>query len=211
MINTKTLGGILVFALSTGAMAGQITLVNWDIETNSSAKFGKIDGWGPNGGWADHASFAKAGNETLGVNFGFYSAGNTETVGQLTSEVIAPNMIYKFWSYGQGGSDNTGLVPYQIGYAATDGVLASFVALKTNVVTLGASWVETEGVTYTTGATGAEIGKQLIVRLGQGSDGGATDVWFDSFKATSQSVVPEPITVIGLGLGVAFLARRKRK
>lgn len=202
--------GLLAAALSTTASATSITLVNWDIENNSTPEFGAIAGWGPNGGWADHAGFARPGNSGLGLNFGFYSAGLTETVGQLTTHVIAANTTYHFWSFAQGGGDNTGTLPYQIGYAATDGQLSSFVALMTSTVTVGNDWVETAGVTYTTGSTGAEIGKQLIVRLGKGSDGGATDIWFDNLQATA-TPVPEPMTLIAVGLGAAFVARRRRR
>jgi hypothetical protein len=210
MVNAKTLSGLLVFALSTGAMAGPIVLTNWNIETNSTAKYGKITGWLPNGGWADHASFAKPGNAGLGLNFGFYTVGTTETVGQVTSEIIAPNMVYKFWGFAQGGGNDAGTVPYQIGYAAVAGNLASFVLLNSSDVVTGGSWAENTGVTYTTGAAGVEIGKELIVRLGSGS-GTATDIWFDNFQATATSAVPEPATIAVLGLGIAFLARRKRK
>lgn len=193
--------------LVSSAMAAPISLANADIETNVSGKFGAIANWGPNGGWADHASFARPNNGTLGVNFGFYSAGTTEKVGQLTSEIIQANMVYNFKSWAQGGGDDTGTVPYQIGYAATDGDLASFVPLATATYEVGQSWVETAGVTYATGAAGPEIGKQLIVRLGDGAAGGVGDIWFDNFSA---SVVPEPATLTLLGIAGLALVRRRR-
>lgn len=187
-------------------VAAPIELLNADIETNVSDKFGGIASWGPRGGWADHANFAKPGNAGLGLNFGFYSAGTTETVGQITGEIIQANMTYSFAGWAQGGGDNVGVIPYQIGYAEVDGSLASFVPLATATYEVGEMWMPLAGVTYTTGASGAEIGKQLIVRLGDGSVGGASDIWFDNFSA---SAVPEPATLVLLGLaGVALIRRR---
>jgi hypothetical protein len=188
------------------AGATVIPLINADMETNFTPPFGHPDGWGPNGGWADHAGFARPNNASLGLYFGFYSAGTTETFGQLTGEIIQPNMEYNFKSWAQGGGDNTGTLPYQIGYAAIDGDLSSFVALATATYDLGEAWEETDGVTYTTGAAGPEIGKQLIVRLGAGADGGVSDIWFDNFSA---SVVPEPASLVLLALGGLAVARRQ--
>jgi hypothetical protein len=194
--------------LTTGVVATPITLTNADIESNASPQFGAIAAWGPNGGWALHSGFARPNNESLGLNFGFYSAGTTETVGQLTGELIQANMLYNFKSWAQGGGDNTGVIPYQIGYAAVDGDLASFVLLATTTYAVGEAWAEIAGVTYATGAEGPEIGKQLIVRLGDGSVGGDGDIWFDNFSA---SVVPEPATLMLLGLAGLTALRRKHR
>ncbi len=210
MIRALALCILLSLAMGTAASADPIALLNWDLETTVTGQFGGILNWGPRGGWAYHSGFARPGNETLGLVFGFYSAGTSETVGQLTSTVIAANTTYKFWSFAQGGGDNTGVLPYQIGYAATDGDIASFVALATNTVTLGTNWVETQGVTYTTGASGAEIGKQLIVRLGDGSAGGVSDIWFDNFNA-SQTAVPEPGSLLALASGLVGLVGMRRR
>ncbi|MBN1918035.1 MAG: PEP-CTERM sorting domain-containing protein [Verrucomicrobia bacterium] len=199
-----------VLLCAGSAWAGNIVLDNWDIETNSSGQFGAIDNWGPNGGWAPHAGFFKPNNETLGLYFGFYSAGTTETVGQLTGEVITANTLYEFWSWAMGGGDDVGTLPYQIGYAATDGDLASFVQLATATYELGGTWGQTAGVSYMTGLSGDEIGKQLIVRLGDGSVGGSSDIWFDNFEA-SKTLVPEPGTIGLLGVGVLGLLAARRK
>lgn len=203
-----------VFTSSIGAatVAQALTLVNADIETNASAQFGAIDGWGPNGGWALHSGFPAPGNGGLGNSFGFYSAGTLETVGQIVAgHTIQANTTYKFWGWVYTGGDGLGVVPFQLGYAATADDLSSFVGLATNAINIdaAASWAEVDGVSYDTGAAGAELGKQLIVRFGAGADGGATDIWFDNLQA-SATPVPEPATMAVLGLGAAALLRRRK-
>jgi len=191
--------------LTATALASPIALTNADIENNVTGQFGGIASWGPNGGWAAHSGFARPNNETLGLNFGFYSAQTTEKVGQITGEIFQPNMTYNFKSWANGGGDSAGVVPYQIGYAETAGDISTFVALATATYEVGEAWAELDGVTYTTGASGPEIGANLIVRLGDGAAGGLTDIWFDNFSA---SVVPEPASLLLIGLAGLVLRRR---
>ncbi|SEK24790.1 hypothetical protein SAMN05444354_10191 [Stigmatella aurantiaca] len=160
-----------------------IPLTNANLETQSTPAYGFIDGWGPNGAWASHADHPANGRAGLGTRFGYYSAGTQETVGQLLStQRFKANTRYTFRSYAQGGGDNSGVLPYQLGYAAIDGDLSSFVPLATAPIAVGANWVLTSGVTYLTPASGTPLGKQVIVRFGQGSDGGVSDIWFDNLE-----------------------------
>lgn len=213
MFRRTVLTCMFASALSGASLADPLALVNADIENNASGQFGTIDGWGPNGGWAFHSGFPAPGNGGLGDEFGFYSAGLLETVGQIVAgHSIQANTTYRFWGWVYTGSDGLGTVPFQLGYAATDDDLASFVALATNAINIdaAASWAEVDGVTYTTGDSGAELGRQLIVRFGAGADGGATDIWFDNLQASAE-VVPEPATIAALGLGAAAMLRKRRK
>ncbi|HRK22330.1 MAG TPA: PEP-CTERM sorting domain-containing protein [Fimbriimonadaceae bacterium] len=213
MVRSLVLGGIAATLIGSAGMAQALTLVNGDIENNSTGQFGAIAGWGPNGGWALHSGFPAPGNGGLGNSFGFYSAGTTETVGQIVQgHTIQANTTYKFWGWAYKGGDNLGTIPWQLGYANTDGQLNSFVALATtlNVVDGATEWAEMSGVSYTTGTSGAELGRQLIVRFGSGANGGASDIWFDNLQASAE-VVPEPATMVALSLGAAAMLRRRRK
>lgn len=205
MRSLTSLAVCVALCAASSALGAEIPLNNAGIETNASGIFGPIDDWGPNGGWADHAGFARPNNGTLGANFGFYTAHTTETVGQLTAEIIQPNLVYEFRGWAQGGGDDTGTVPFQLGYADVAGDLSSFVELATQTYVVGNPWEDLAGVTYTTGGSGPEIGKELIVRLGDGGAGGDGDIWFDSFSA---SVTPEPASLVLVFLGTALLRRR---
>ncbi|OJH38901.1 hypothetical protein [Cystobacter ferrugineus] len=100
-------------------------------------------------------------------------------MGQLIPALrFQANKSYTFRSHAQGGGDNTGVVPYQIGYAAIDNTPSSFVALVTARIAVGADWV----LTFVAPASGVPLGKQVMVRFGQGSDGGVGDIWFDNLE-----------------------------
>lgn len=199
---------VLSLCFATSAFAGAITLNNADIESGPPTLFGPIADWGPNGGVADHASFARPNNGTLGSYFGYYSAGTTETVGQLTSELIQPGFTYTFSAWAQGGGDDVGTVPLQIGYAATTGDLTSFVELATQTFDVLSDWESLAGVTYVASGAGPELGKELIVRLGDASANGVGDIWFDNFSA---SVVPEPASLVLALFGAAAILRRRMR
>lgn len=197
--------GLIVAGVVAGvAAAASANLQNGDIENNTSGIFGSIDGWGPNGGWADHASFARPGNESLGANFGFYSGGLTETVGQVSSLIFQEGQTYTFSSWATGGGNDAGVISYEIGY---DDGAGNFVQLAVNTYDLTGlgMWVDTGGVSYTVGSGGAEIGQNIWVRLGDGASGSSSDLWFDNL-----TLVPAPGALGLLGLGGLALSRRRR-
>ncbi|WP_147446573.1 hypothetical protein [Corallococcus sp. CA047B] len=168
-----------------GAGVTVIPLNNAELETHTSSQFGALGHWGPNGAWANHLQFPRPGNQNLGKVFGYYSAGLTETVGQLlTGYRFVAGKTYVFKSWAHGGGDNTGVVPYQIGYAETDGNLATWKPLQTRLFAVGNTWYETEGVSFTVPAGSPAVGRQIIVRFGKQTDGGMGDIWFDNLSLT---------------------------
>ncbi|QKK09021.1 MAG: hypothetical protein HND58_13180 [Planctomycetota bacterium] len=192
-------GGAVVCLLCGAASAD---LINADIENNASDVFGAIDGWGPNGGWADHASFAKPNNDSLGEAFGFYSVFNDETVGQVTDMVFTNGASYTFSSWGMGGGNDVGTMVYEIGFDDGSG---AFVMLAQATYDVGGSWEQLDGVSYTPSDGDGAAGQAVWVRLGSGSGPAPEDVWFDSF-----SLVPAPGVPALLGVGLLAGLRRRR-
>lgn len=172
----------------------RLPVANPDFEVQTFPQYGRMDGWGPSGAWQAHATSPQPGSANLGARFGFYAAGTTETVGQVLEARFAPTTTYTFKSHALGGGDLSGRVPYQIGYTTTEGNLSTFVALKTQVidVTGWTTWAPTAGVSYTTGATGTEIGKKIAIRFGNASAGGYTDIWFDDVQVIAGRSEPPP-------------------
>jgi hypothetical protein len=191
-----------------GLVSAQL-LTNGDIETNVTAQFGGIAGWGPNGGWAAHSGFVRPNNGSLGLNFGFMSAGGTELVAQKTAQVFELGKTYTFAGWANPGGDGTGEIVYQIGY---DDGTNTFVPLLTQAYNIDGTfpvpWASLAGVTYSTAAGGPEVGKTLWVRLGDGVAGapGNSDVWFDNLSLT---VTPEPASLVLLSLAAVGLFRRR--
>lgn len=193
----------VVLLLAAGASASaHADLLNPGIEDNSSGIFGEIDFWGPSGGWADHASFSRPGNGSLGQNFGFYSVNNDETVGQITDVIFSEGTEYIFGGWGQGGGNDVGTMVYEIGYDDGGG---NYVLLNSMTYDVGAEWQMLAGVGYTPSAGDAAIGQNVWVRLGPGGGGDSEDVWFDSFF-----LVPAPTSGVFLGFGCLVTMRRRR-
>ena len=149
-----------------------------------SPQFSAIPFWGPNGGWSFHLGFPRTGDGVLGRKFGFYSAGLSERFSQTLSDTFVAGRRYCFRSTAQGGGDNTGVLPYQIGYINTAG---AFALLATRAVTADAVWRETAGVCYSVVAGGPEIGRPIAIRFSAAADGGggSSDIWFDNLRVTS--------------------------
>ena len=194
---------VATLVLASGAFAQLVE--NGDMEYQELPAYNGITGWGPSGSWAPHANHDPAGNgwvSELGDNFGYYSAQGSETVGQVSSFVFAADTTYDFDAWVTGGGSDSGEVVFQIGYD----LAGEFQLLATNAVTVGATWVEYSGVSYTTGSAGAELGMPIWVRLGDGVDGapGDSDIWFDNFTLT-----PEPTSALLLALGALALVRRR--
>lgn len=194
-------------------LALQAELYNADMEFQPGAKFSTNEGWsfGKGGGWADHAGFPAPNNETLGINFGFYSQQLDQIMAQESSWVFQPETTYVFRSWATAGGGGTETIPYQIGYldGGTD-LNLNYIDLATDYHTVsgGGAWALQPGVKYTTGDTGPELGRSIVVRFGgvnQGGAGSGGGAWVDNAE-----LIPEPTTIGLLGLGaLAFLRRRR--
>ena len=143
--------------------------------------------WGPSGAWQYHRLFPRDGNGVLGRKAGFYAAGEKARLGQTLADPFVPGRRYCFRSAAQGGRDNLGVVPYQIGYLDAAG---SFVALHTRIVAVDARWRQTEGVCHDVAAAAPEVGRPISVGFGSGGDGGSSDIWVDNMQVTSSALVP---------------------
>jgi hypothetical protein len=148
-----------------------------------------LPSWGPDGAWALHDRFPRAGNAVLGRKFGYYSAGATEQFGQTLSDTFAARRRYCFRSAAQGGYNKTGVLPYQIGYLDTAGQV---VVLATRTAAVEADWRETAGVCHDVAPGSPAIGRPIAIRFGGSRDGGASDVWFDNLRVTSV-----PLAIVG--------------
>jgi uncharacterized protein (TIGR03382 family) len=193
---------MVVVAMTAGGAFAQ--LQNAGFESNTSGIFGRPDFWEPNGGWADHASFARAGNESLGLNFAFYSGGQSETMGQVSNLTYRAGSTYTFWSWAIGGGNDTGTVSYEIGYDDGTGAFVQLAVATYDLTGLG-MWIETDGVSHTALDGGAEIGRNVWVRFGDANSGSDNDLWLDNV-----SLIPAPGAAAVLGLGLAATMRRRR-
>ncbi|HOA72570.1 MAG TPA: PEP-CTERM sorting domain-containing protein [Phycisphaerae bacterium] len=186
----------------------QAQLLNADMEDQDSGIFGWVKNWSvTGGGWADHATFARANSETLGEKFAFWSANLDQILGQVSSWTFAPNTTYTFTSWAIGGGNDIGIVPYQIGYLeGGTNIATNFVELATQTydVTGQGGWALLPGVSYTTGSDGPEIGQPIVVRFGGVNQGGDSDIWVDN-----ASLTPEPASLVLVLLGGLAVLRRR--
>ncbi len=163
-----------------GTNTARVPLVNPGFEfqgTPPNPPYSSLWYWGLNGAWAFHKDFVRTGNEVLGRKFGYYSAGTTETVNQILSVTYLPGRTYRLAASVQGGGDNTGTVPLELGYQKTDG---NYQVLKRVSFNVGAQWSDVS-LTHVTGSASAEVGRPIWVRF---ASGGLTDIWFDDLLLT---------------------------
>lgn len=220
---------LLISTMAFVAVSANAALVNAGFEgpnanpplTGAAAFWGNspegLPGFGNAGGLADHATFVapNPNGYALGLIFA-YSSPNTgdpnnplsgETMGQITNVRGEAGKVYTFKSLAvNGGSDNA---VYAIGYMDTDnGNLLNFQRLAIAEYTITREWQAYGGVTLALDASSPAIGKQIAVAFGTSRRGTGGGVWVDNAEF---EVVPEPATMIALGMGVLALARKRRK
>ncbi|MFI4860818.1 MAG: PEP-CTERM sorting domain-containing protein [Phycisphaerales bacterium JB063] len=173
---------------------------------------GDLDDWGPNGGFADHAGFARPNNGSLGAGFGFYTPSG-EAVLQATGITITAGNIYSFSSWATGGSNGTGNVGFVLAYDngtgdISDGISAGeYTIFATADGITDDTWQSFAGVSAV--GTADALGNELLVGWGPNLAADPDDIWFDQASA-SVDVVPEPGSLALLGLGGLALIRRRR-
>lgn len=173
----------------------------------ASGSFPQATSWSGTAPTALHSSFPYGNREGLGASFAFTTPSGTE-ISQTSSEIFLPGLTYTFTGYGVDNNiNNENDLELRIGY--DDG---GFVELASAIFDLTglSDWTLLDGVTYQTGLVGAELGKNVEVRIRaiqvDFANGG---VFFDEMSLT---VVPEPAALMLAGFGLFALAcfiRRK--
>lgn len=216
----KTATLLTVVAASTtlfagSALAAPISLNNAGFEAPDQSPVavgGDLDDWGPNGGYANHAGFAKPNNGTLGAGFAFYTPVG-EAVLQATGVTITAGNIYSFSSWATGGGNGTGNVGFVLAYDngtgdVSDGVSAGeYTIFATADGVTDGTWQSFAGVSAV--GTPDALGKELLVGWGPNLIASPDDIWFDQASA-SVEVIPEPGSLALIGLGGLALLRRRR-
>ncbi|NWK57567.1 PEP-CTERM sorting domain-containing protein [Verrucomicrobiaceae bacterium N1E253] len=173
----------------------------------STGPFPQASAWGGECKLALHTTFPKGGNSALGNNFAFTNPGSADgPATQTISTAYQANTTYTFKGYAV-SSGNATDIRFILGYGGGGG----FVQLAEQTYDLNGvtAWTEQDGVSFITGASGAELGENIIVRIAAVGLGG-NGIWFDavSLEATA---VPEPSAAALLGLGGLALVLRRRK
>lgn len=216
------IAGTIALGAST-AFAAPIPLFNAGFEPPDQTSFGlgaALDGWGPNGGYADHLGFSKPNNGSLGSGFGFYTPVG-ELVAQATGFTITPG-LYTFEGWATGGGNGVGDIAFAVGYdngtgditVDNDGdsraapiELSEVTFFGTADYSTTGSWQALAGVTAS--APGAALGKELIVAIVENQAGNPDDIWFDELSASY--VIPQPGSAAMILAGTALLAGRRRR
>lgn len=194
------------FTLATGS-AYAINIVNAEFELPGPTGL-QATGWVGEATQVDHASFPASGNGSLGTYF-VYNTDGEAAADQVLGDTFAADTTYTFQGYSVNLGANLAL---SIGYGGTN---VSFIELTTGIYDLSVAaptggWELLEGVTYTTGAGGPEIGQDIVVRIAAVAVDTNTTVWFDNVSLDA-TAAPEPSTITLLGLGGLALIFRRRK
>lgn len=214
---------LLISSLAVAAVSANATLINADME-GARADFAAPIAWGHDrhhgsgglpafgfsGGSVTHAAYSHPNPHgyALGLRFGYNSPNiGGEIMGQITAERGAAGKTYTFKSLATNGGSNNAV--YSIGYMAVDnGDQFDYVELANAQYTITGDWQAYAGVTLTLAAGSPAIGKQIAVSFGNSYLGTGGGVWVDNAEFEA---VPEPATMIALGMGVLALARKRRK
>jgi hypothetical protein len=198
----------LSFAVLATAPLAYAGIINPSFESPGGAGFPQASNWTGEALTALHASFGPGTFPGGGDRFAFSQPKNPPAT-QSLSDTFAASTTYTFQAYAVDNADKNDM-RFTIGY--DDGGFVELEGVTYDLESID-TWTLMDGVSYTTGSTGAELGKNIIVRVGTvdtGAGPGAA-AWFDAVSLTTVQV-PEPTSILlfALATGIGLGARRLR-
>src|SRR5690606_275549 len=123
-------------------------------------------------GTALHANFPYANNATLGSRFAYADPGVTLGT-QWVNNIFTPDTTFHFTGFGVDNNLNENDLLLRIGYRDDTGAFQLLAEEVIDVTGMDA-WTLLDGVTYTTGHAGPELGRLVTLQVGAVQSGVAT-------------------------------------
>ena len=161
-------------------------LINADFESiTGGGTYPAATSWNGNTQTALHSNFGSGnpGTPDLGLRFGFNGNTNTAATSQTTGTTFTANTSYTFtgWSTDSDLNVDSSNIQFSIGYLDGASVFQSL-AVATYDTDGFTTWQLLQGVTYTTGASGVELGQNLTVQIQAVYPTFNVGVWFDNLE-----------------------------
>ena len=141
-------------------------LRNAGFESNSGiGQYPPANDWDGRVGTAMHSAFPYGNNGSLGSSFG-YTNPNDADGSQTVGTPFAPDTTYVFNGFGVDNGFNSNDMEFKIGYVDGSGTFAQLNSAVYDLDSIGPTWTQLGGVTYSTGASVPELGELITVRIG---------------------------------------------